>query len=84
MSAARQRHLRHRALGVGAFGHGFLIDRLDLVAEMLFDGEPALVVLVGPAAIADRADIDEADLHRLPSVAANAPVAVAAASAGRC
>src|SRR5690606_21598040 len=37
----------------------------DTVAKMLLEGEPALIVLIAPAEVADRADIDEADVERL-------------------
>ena len=39
--------------------------RLDLVAERLLDGLAPLVMLVAPAEVPDRADIDEADLEFL-------------------
>ena len=55
----------HDALGVRTFGHVLDEGRLDLIAEMLGGGEAGLVVLVGPAEIADRAEVDEADLHRI-------------------
>jgi hypothetical protein len=61
---AGQRHLGQDALGVGAFGHVLLVDRLDPVAVGGFHRKPALVVLEGPAAVADGADVDEADLER--------------------
>jgi hypothetical protein len=61
--AAAQRHLRQHALGVRAFGHAFLPLDLDLVAEMLCTFIAATWWCWGPAAIADRADIDEAGLH---------------------
>lgn len=51
------------AFRVGAFRHALDVDGLDLVAEFLLDGETALVVLVGPAIVADRTDVDEADLE---------------------
>jgi hypothetical protein len=51
------------ALGVGAFRDVLDEGRLDLVAERLLHGLAALVVLVGIAEIADRPDIDEADLQ---------------------
>jgi hypothetical protein len=57
-----KRHLRDRALGISAFGHAFLIDRFDRVAEMLFNGQSTLVMLIGPATVPDGPDIDEADL----------------------
>jgi hypothetical protein len=61
------RHLPDHALGVGAFRDALDKGGLDLVAEMLFDRLAALIVLIGPAMVADRADIHEADLERLVS-----------------
>ena len=55
--------LLDRALGIGTFGDVLEIGGLDLVAERLYHGLAAEFVLVGPAEIADRADIDEADLQ---------------------
>ena len=49
------------ALGVG-FRNVLDIGCLDLVAQFLLDREAALIVLVGPAEVADRADIDPAGL----------------------
>ena len=51
------------ALGIGPFGDVFEIGGLDLVAEVLDQRLAADLVLVGPAEIADRAEIDEADLE---------------------
>ncbi len=53
------------ALGVGALGH--LLDEggLDAVAELPLQRLSADIVLVGPAMVAHRADIDEADLQLL-------------------
>ncbi|MBL4792633.1 MAG: 16S rRNA processing protein RimM [Citromicrobium sp.] len=47
-------HLAQGALGIRALGDGFEIRGLDLVAILRFDRLAALVVLVGPAEIADR------------------------------
>ena len=44
----------HHALGVGALGHGLDEARRDLVAERTLHRLPRLVVLVGPAGLADR------------------------------
>ena len=44
------------------FRHVFLKRRLDLVAEGSFHILAADIVLIGPAAVADGADIDEAGL----------------------
>ena len=52
-----------RTLGIGPFGHVLDIGGLDLVAERLVDRLAGDVMLVGPAEIADRPDIDEADLE---------------------
>ena len=56
------------AVGIGAFGDVLQIGGLDLVAERLLDLEPALVVLVGVAEIADRAGIDPAGLQLVGSL----------------
>ena len=37
----------------------------DCVAEVLFHGEATLIVLIGPAVIANGADINEAHLERI-------------------
>ncbi len=58
-------HLADDALGIGALIDVLDIDGLDPVAEGLLESQSALVVLVGPSVIADRADIDEAGLHRI-------------------
>ena len=60
---ARARQLLDRALGVRPFWHLLQIGRLDLVAERLDHGQAALIVLIAPAEVADRADIDESDLQ---------------------
>jgi hypothetical protein len=51
------------ALGIGALADVFEIGGLDLVAEFLDQGLACEVMLVGPAEIADRTKIDEADLE---------------------
>ena len=51
------------ALGVGTLRHVFEIGGLDLVAELLDHRLPRDLVLVGPAEIADRAEVDEPDLQ---------------------
>ena len=61
---ALRREVAHHALGVGAFGHGLDDGGLHLRAERLLHRAAAQVVLVGPAGLADRADVDEADLER--------------------
>ena len=55
--------LRIDALGVGAFRHAFQIGCVDCVAHLLFDIEAALVMGIGPAAIADGADKDKSDIE---------------------
>ena len=60
---AGARELLDRALGVRAFADVFEIGGFDLVAEFLEHREAGQIVLVGPAEIADRAEIDEADLE---------------------
>ena len=53
------------ALGVGAFRHALDEAGGHLAGEGLLDLEPADIVAVGPAIVAGRPDIDEADLERL-------------------
>ena len=60
---AGARELLDRALGVGAFADVLEIGGLDLVAERLHHRLAAEVMLIGPAEIADRAEIDEADFE---------------------
>ena len=70
----------------GAFGIGFRDifdeDGLDLVAQFLLNRLAALIMLVGPAEIADRADIDPAGLDASASEAVGpSPSATAAIAA---
>ena len=51
------------ALRVRALRDVLDIGGLDPIAELFFDGAPADVVLIGPAVVADRSDVDEADLQ---------------------
>src|SRR5262245_47607356 len=51
------------AFGVGAFGDVLDIGGVDLFAERFLKGLTAEVVLVSPAEIADRTEIDKADLE---------------------
>ena len=60
---AGARQLFDRPLGVGAFADIFEVGGLDLVAEFLDECQTGEVMLVGPAEISDRAEIDEADLE---------------------
>ena len=60
--------LLDRALGVGALGDILEKGRLDLVAQRLLHRLAAEVVLVAPAEVADRPDIDEADLQLIRRV----------------
>src|SRR5690606_5048284 len=60
---ALPRQVAHDALGVGALGHALDKTRLDAVRELLLDGLAAQVVLEGPAAIPDGADVHEANLE---------------------
>ena len=55
--------LLDRALGVRTFADVLEKGGLDLVAELLHHRLAAELVLIGPAEIADRAEIDEADLQ---------------------
>ena len=52
-------------LGVGALGHVFHEGGLDLLAKLLFQMLAAHLVLIGPAMVADRADVHETDLQRI-------------------
>ena len=51
--------------GAVAVGLGHILEEggLHLVLERLFHGDAALIMLIGIAEVADRADIDEADLE---------------------
>jgi hypothetical protein len=60
--AAGAREALDGALGIGAFRHAFEVSGFDLVAEFFFRIQAALIVLIGPAEIAHRADIDETGL----------------------
>ena len=60
---AGARQLLDRALGVRTFADILQERGFDLVAEFLEHGEASEVVLVGPAEIADRSEIDESDLE---------------------
>ena len=53
------------AVCIGTFRNILDIARLDLVAQFLLDLLAALVVLIGIAEVADRADIDPAGLELL-------------------
>jgi hypothetical protein len=50
-------------LRIGAFGHVFKIGRFDPVAKGGDDRPAADFVLIGPAQIADRPEIDKADFQ---------------------
>ena len=56
-----------RTLGVRAFADVFEIGGFDLVAEFLDDRLAADLVLIGPAEIADRSEINEPDLELVRS-----------------
>ena len=58
---ALQGHLCHHTLGVCALWDAFNENGFDFIAELRFDSEAAFVVLIGPAAVADGANIDKAD-----------------------
>ena len=61
-AAAGRGQLVDDALGVRPLGDVLDEVGLDLVAELLLDRLQPLVVLVAPAVVADRPDVDEADL----------------------
>ena len=60
MSQPERRKPLDGTLGIGAFGHAFKIRRLDAVTERRFHVQQALMVLIAPAIVADRADINPA------------------------
>ena len=60
-----KRHLRHCTFRISPFRHTLLVHGLDLVAEVFLDSQTAFVVLVSPAPVTDRPDVDEPDLQRL-------------------
>ena len=62
----------HHALGVGPFGHRLDEARRDLVAQRTLHRLARLIVLIRPAGLADRADVDEADLQGRGGVAGRA------------
>ena len=76
-----KRHLGQHALGVGTFRHVFLILDLDLVAvSFACTCHRTVMVLEGPAAVADRADIDEAGLHLVHALRKGTPKPASAPS----
>ncbi len=58
-------HVADNPLGIGTLRHVLDEAGLHLVAQLLFHVLATLLMLVGPAMVADRADIDEADLQRI-------------------
>src|SRR5262249_20348322 len=60
---AGARKLLDGTLGIRAFRDVLQVGRLDLVAESLRQALAADLVLIGPTHVADRAEIDEADLE---------------------
>jgi hypothetical protein len=59
---ALARQVADHALGVGALGHVFDEGGLHACAQRGLDGLAALVVLLRPAGLGDRRDIDKAGL----------------------
>jgi hypothetical protein len=57
--------IAHHALGVGAFRHALDVGRLHLALELRFHRLASDVVREGPAAVADRPDVDKAHAQRL-------------------
>ena len=47
------------ALRIRPFAHFLHIQSLDLIAKLFLDGKSSLIVLVGPAVVADRANVYE-------------------------
>ena len=58
-------HVADHAFGVCAFWHVLHIAGFDFIAEFLDQLLATLLVLVGPAVVANRADIDETNLQRI-------------------
>src|SRR5690606_29803903 len=52
-------------LRLGTLWHALEIGRLDAVTQRGLELEAAVVVLLGPAGVTDRADVDERGLDRL-------------------
>ena len=65
------RKLPDDALRIGALGHVLDVFARDLAREILLHREPRDVVLMRPSRIADRADVDKADLQRFPLLASH-------------
>jgi hypothetical protein len=61
---ALARQVAESLLRFRAFRHIFNIRRLDALTEFGLDRLACLVVRIGPAAVADRTDVDEGDLQR--------------------
>ncbi|MGY4350003.1 hypothetical protein ACVWXM_006496 [Bradyrhizobium sp. GM7.3] len=55
--------LLDRAFGVGALRHVFEKGGLDLVAELLHQRLACQLMLIGPAEVTDRAEIDKSDFQ---------------------
>jgi hypothetical protein len=62
---ALRREVADHALGIGALGHAFHVGAAHLVLKLRLHGFAPGVVGESPAAVADRADVDEADAQRL-------------------
>ena len=58
-------HVADHPLGVGAFGDVLHIVGGDLVAEFFGQRLAPLFMLIRPAVVADRTDVDEADFQRV-------------------
>jgi hypothetical protein len=57
--------LADHAGGVRPLGNALDVSRLDLVAQLLLENEPAPVVLVGPSQVTGRPNVDESHLEGL-------------------
>ena len=62
---ALSRQVANYAFGIGAFGHVLDVGCLDLAAQRNFHCLTALVVLMDPAGVRQRCDVDEGDLQRI-------------------
>jgi hypothetical protein len=69
---AAARELAEHPLRIRSLRHGLDELRLHLAVQRFLHLPAAEVVLKGPAGLADRADVDEADLQRLGALALRA------------
>jgi hypothetical protein len=65
-------HVADHPLGIGALGDVLHVVGGDLLAEFLCQHLASLFMLIRPAMVSDRADIDEADFQRVGSTGGQA------------